>query len=114
MDYVNLALLVAMLVLATLEFKEQRRSSVQIRRNLETIMTTLEDFTKAMERLDAATTAIAEKLRETATSISDGMTLDEEEAAVARLNSLADSLEAMAQSVDDPVPLDVPEDPAQA
>lgn len=73
------------------------------------IMATVSEFQAAFERVDAATTKIAETLRTISGQIGS-MTADEEEAARVRLSGVADALEALAaQGPANPVPVDAPQ-----
>lgn len=73
----------------------------------EILMATAADFAAGFARIDTATTAIADLLRQISTQVGS-MTKDEEEAAKAKLNSIADTLEAMAANPVNPVPVPVP------
>jgi hypothetical protein len=78
---------------------------------LELIMaTTAAEFTAGFARIDAATTAIAERLRTLSAGLG-GMTPAEEDAAKAQLDALAATLEAMGANPDQPVPVPVPPEP---
>jgi hypothetical protein len=73
------------------------------------IMATKEEFEAGFARVDAATTGIANVIRELIAKIeAGGMTAEEEAAVLARLGQSADALEAMAVTPEDPVPVDPP------
>jgi hypothetical protein len=75
----------------------------------EILMATAAEFTAGFARIDAATTAIATLIRDLIAKQQAGnMTADEEAAAQAKLLQVADSLEAMASTPTDPVPVPVP------
>jgi hypothetical protein len=72
------------------------------------------DFDKVIARLDAATNALAEKIRTGAAKLEEalrnaGALSTEEDAALASLNTTADALEAMGKDAADPVPEPTPE-----
>ena len=74
------------------------------------LMTSLQDFKDGFARIDAATSAIAQKLRDLSGQIGN-MSAADEDAAKALLDSAASALEAMGANPDNPVPVPVPEEP---
>jgi hypothetical protein len=92
-------------------FRSQNTTILQelriIRRTMEAILATQQQMQDAIARLNTATTAVADRLRRLAEQIENGgMTGEQENAAVAELNTLADSLTSMGQDPADPVPQD--------
>lgn len=79
-----------------------------IRRMTETIMATQDQFKAGFARIDAATTAIANKLRELKDIIGSSMTAEQEDAARADLERVAAALETMASDPTNPTPLPIP------
>lgn len=75
------------------------------------IMATAAEFTAAFAKIDAATTLIADRLRTLSTNIGS-MTAEEEGSARDQLEALATTLESMATTPTDPVPVPVPDEPA--
>lgn len=73
------------------------------------IMTTAAEFNAGFARIDAATTAIGQLIRDIVASQQAGsMTAEEEEAAQTKLLACATALEAMATNPTEPVPVAVP------
>jgi hypothetical protein len=69
-------------------------------------------FTAVMQKIDTATTAIAERIRKAEEAVlNGGLPAEKEQEILAQLSGLADSLEAMGKSPENPVPID-PEGPA--
>ncbi len=72
-------------------------------------MATVAEFEAGFQRIDVATTKIAETLRVLSGQIGS-MTTEQEEAARVRLSAVADALEALAaQGPSNPVPVDPPQ-----
>lgn len=70
-------------------------------------MATLQDFQTALDRVNAATTTIAERIRTLEESISNmGLTAEQEQQIHTQLTGIADGLEQMAQTPENPVPVD--------
>lgn len=97
-DIGELKHLIQSLVIATGQLKEK-------------VMTSAAEFTAAFERVNVATSAIAERLRTLSGQIGS-MSGAEEDAAKAQLDQLAATLEAMGATPDNPVPVPLPETPA--
>lgn len=75
----------------------------------ELIMITAAEMTAGFDRLDVATSAVADLIRNLVAGQKAGnMTEAEEDAAHARLLMAADALEAMGKAPGDPVPIPVP------
>ena len=73
-------------------------------------MATEEQFAAAFERLNTATTAVANLIRQLRDDLaSGGLTPEQEADKLAKLGLAADALEAMAQNPTNPVPVPVPE-----
>jgi septal ring factor EnvC (AmiA/AmiB activator) len=69
------------------------------------IMADIQAFETALTRIDAATTNIANQLRELKDQLANqGLPADVENTVLARLESAASQLEAVGQSVENPVP----------
>lgn len=86
---------------------QNRQESIlcEISCKVDKIMATLEQFNAAFARIDKATTAIGEQLK----NIAGSMTTPEEKEAHDKLLALATTLEAMAKVPENPVPVPVPE-----
>lgn len=68
-------------------------------------MASLEQFETALSRIDAATTNIANQLRDLRDQIANqGLPADVESTVLTRLETAATQLEAVGQSVENPVP----------
>lgn len=77
----------------------------RILKNQKQIMATQAQFETALNRIDAATTATAEKLRELAAQIEGaGLSAEVESSVLARLETAASQLEAIGGNVENPVP----------
>ena len=75
------------------------------------IMATIEQFESALNRIDTATTSIANQLRDLKDQISNqGLSADVEANVLARLETAATQLEAVGKSVENPVPEPTPAD----
>jgi ABC-type transporter Mla subunit MlaD len=76
-----------------------------------TQMATLEQFESALNRIDTATTGIADQLRDLKEQLTNaGLSADVEAQVLSRLETAATQLEAVGTSVENPVP----EPPAEA
>lgn len=72
---------------------------------LSKIMATLEQFEQALNRIDTATTDIANDIRQLKDEIANGgLNADNEAAILSRLDATATALEAIGASVENPVP----------
>lgn len=68
-------------------------------------MATLAQFETALTRIDTATTAIAQQLRDLKDQVTNaGLSADVEAQVLSRLETAATQLEAVGQSVENPVP----------
>lgn len=74
----------------------------------ETVMASEADFKKGFERLNAATTKIAERLRKYTEQPLSGMTAEQEDAAQRELTGMVEALEKMGQDPANPVPVEPP------
>lgn len=82
-----------------------------INQKTDKIMATQEQFESALTRIDAATTAIADQLRDLRDQITNaGLSAEVEASVLARLETAATQLEAVGQSVENPTP-EIPENP---
>jgi septum formation topological specificity factor MinE len=92
-----------------LDFITGRQGALILER-LETIMATQQQFSDALDRVNTATNSIASLLRDYVEQVkAGGMTAEQEEASLTRLNAAAEALEQMAQGPTDPVPVEPPE-----
>lgn len=71
------------------------------------IMADIQQFEAALNRIDTATTNIANQLRDLKDQLANqGLPSDVENTVLARLEAAATQLEAVGQSVENPVPVD--------
>lgn len=76
-----------------------------IQKQNQKIMATIEQFESALSRIDTATTNIANQLRDLKDQIANqGLSADVEASVLGRLETAATQLEAVGQSVENPVP----------
>lgn len=70
-------------------------------------------FTAVMQKIDTATTAIAERIRKAEEAVlNGGIPAETEQVILAQLGGLADALEAMGKTPENPVPIE-PEGPTE-
>jgi len=82
-----------------------------IRNMMEALLANQQQMQAAIDRLNQATSKVAERLRKLAEDLANsGMSSTDEDAAVASLNQLADSLDQMGQDPENPVPVEPGED----
>jgi archaellum component FlaC len=80
-------------------------SNDSINQKLDKIMASQQQFETALNRIDAATTAIATQLRDLKEQLTNaGLSADVEAQVLTRLETAATQLEAVGQSVENPVP----------
>jgi len=81
--------------------KELKRITLK----LNTMAATIEQFEAALQRIDTATTGIAEQIRDLQDQITDaGLSAEQETNVLGRLDTIASSLENMGKDVNNPTP----------